>query len=186
MALGLAVPDDFELPTREQIESLLNTWTERQRTENRDRTSAIVNAVDLEQLLVTLILDIMIDDQESENTLKQTLNSFHAKIQLAYCLGLVSLDEYTDLHIIRRVRNYFAHSPSGSTFEDQKVAALCDNLKIPQHRSELFDDLSLSEKFNSTVFVLSQNIWDRRSLAKKRKGCIPDEIDSEQWVEFFG
>jgi hypothetical protein len=38
----------------------------------------------------------------------------------------------TDFHIIRRIRNRFAHRLAGLTFEDQEIADRCLNLKGAQ------------------------------------------------------
>ena len=186
MSPGLHVPESYEPLDRDLIEALLKEWERRTQIENRDRTLAIVSGVDLEESLGKLILALMIDDEEAENTLNHTLNTFYSRIQIAYCLGLISSDEYIDLHIIRRIRNYFAHSTKGSSFENPQAMALCMNLRIPQQHPDLFDSLSPSERFGATVFVLSQNIWHRISTARRRRSSVPDEIDSAQWEEFFG
>jgi DNA-binding MltR family transcriptional regulator len=60
------------------------------------------------------------------------LGSFSAKIDTAYCLGLLSEDEYGDLHSIRHIRNDFAHKLTGLAFEYRSIADRCLNLKGAQ------------------------------------------------------
>ena len=154
-------------------------------TENRERTLAIVGGVDLEELLGRMLSEIFIEGRESEATLGRVLGTFHSRTQVAYCLGLISSDEYADLHTIRRIRNHFAHNSKGCSFGDQEVIDLCQNLRIPRQRPDLFEDLSPAEQFEATVFVLQQNLWDRMIAAKQRRSAVPDEIDSRRWQEFF-
>jgi len=54
---------------------------------------------------------------------------------LAYCLGLVSEEEFRDLDLIYRIRNYFAHHFPRPTFESQPVVERCRQLST--YRSEV-------------------------------------------------
>lgn len=179
------VPEGYEQPDREEIARMVEVHANKTKIVNSERTLAIISGVDLEELLGNILSNIFIDDKQAENTLQQVFNTFYSKIEVAYSLGLISSDEYVDLNITRKIRNYFAHTPEGSSFNDQKVIDLCINLRIPQQRPELFDDLSTSEKFDSVVFVLRENLWQRAEAAKQKKASIPEEIDSSHWQEYF-
>jgi hypothetical protein len=67
------------------------------------------------------------------------LQSFSAKIDLAFALKLIGPHSYDDLGIIRYVRNRFAHvvdfdSPwQGLRFTDQSIEARCNNLWFPKN-----------------------------------------------------
>lgn len=184
--MTLGFPDYGHGPVDgDEIEAMFKEYETRTQLENRDRTLAIVGGAGLEELLGKLILALMIDGKVAENTLNHTFSSFYSRIQIAYCFGLISPDEYTDLHTIRKIRNYFAHSTSGSSFRDPQVIDLCRDLQIPKQRPDLFNRLSPAEIFESTAFVLSENIEDRASMARQQKCSVPDEIDSERWQEFF-
>jgi DNA-binding MltR family transcriptional regulator len=56
------------------------------------------------------------------------LGSFSAKIDMSYALGLLSAKARFALHIIRRIRNEFAHVSAGLTFGDEAVASRCGAL----------------------------------------------------------
>jgi len=57
------------------------------------------------------------------------LGTFSARIDAAYCLGLLSKDENRDLHLIRKIRNDFAHKLIDMSFESQEIASRCRELK---------------------------------------------------------
>jgi DNA-binding MltR family transcriptional regulator len=57
------------------------------------------------------------------------LNSFAAKIILAFAVGAIVLDTYEELEKIRDIRNEFAHSAELLDFESPKIAALLAKFK---------------------------------------------------------
>lgn len=53
---------------------------------------------------------------------------FHARIELAWALGLIDASTRRDLKIIKDVRNAFGHAPQKLTFEDTFVRKECSKL----------------------------------------------------------
>lgn len=60
------------------------------------------------------------------------LNTFAAKIDIAFALGLLSERDYADMQIIRKVRNEFAHSRAVTGFEKKEIADLVGRLSKPK------------------------------------------------------
>jgi hypothetical protein len=58
--------------------------------------------------------------------------TFSAKINLAYCLNIVSEDARHDLHLIRKVRNEFGHDLNTRSFDKDPVRSMCASLKLPE------------------------------------------------------
>lgn len=78
-----------------------------------DRGAAIIGAAWIEEELSAAIESFVEKDKSAWNRLfgkSGPLSSFAAKIDLARLLGMVSNVVASDLHIIRTVRNEFAHS----------------------------------------------------------------------------
>jgi hypothetical protein len=63
--------------------------------------------------------------------------TFSAKITAAFCAGWLDADVYHDLHVIRKIRNSFAHQIHGLSMESQKIRPLIESLQVP-HR-EFYD-----------------------------------------------
>jgi DNA-binding MltR family transcriptional regulator len=57
------------------------------------------------------------------------LATFAAKIDLGLLLGIYKESTHKGLHIIRRIRNEFAHDPKPLSFRSQKIKALCQNIR---------------------------------------------------------
>ncbi len=57
------------------------------------------------------------------------LNTFAAKIVVAYAVGAISLETYEELEKLRNIRNLFAHGTELITFATEEVASLLATLK---------------------------------------------------------
>ena len=96
-----------------------------------DRAIAIIGATFLEMQLEHILRNFLIDDEKEVDRLleyDQPLGNFSGKITMAYCLGLIYKPVRDDLHLVRKIRNEFAHKLYAS-FEDQKIADWCSSLK---------------------------------------------------------
>lgn len=99
-----------------------------------ERTSALVAASALDQLLVQLLQTKFIEMGETElNEIfygpRAVLGGFSERIILCHALGIVSDATKADLDIIRRVRNAFAHRVQSLSFEHHLIKAECLKLK---------------------------------------------------------
>lgn len=101
------------------------------------RAAVIIAAAFMDDLLRRLLENIMVDDPKvindllgSEKNADRPLSSFSARIKAAYCLGLLSKQEYGDLNLIRSIRNRFAHRMHGFTFDDPDIVKWCSSLRI--------------------------------------------------------
>ena len=86
-----------------------------------------------------LIANFMIEDSKvvdellgTDDNADRPLSTFSSRIKTAYCLGLISKDEFDDLNIIRRIRNRFAHKMHGYSFDDEEIVNWCNSLQIPR------------------------------------------------------
>jgi hypothetical protein len=90
-----------------------------------DRAAAIVSAAMLENALSALLRKRLIPASSPERSLldgdRTALGTFASKIDAAFQLGLISRFLARDLHLIRKVRNDFAHDPLHLTFETPTV-----------------------------------------------------------------
>jgi len=94
-----------------------------------DRGAAIVAAAVLESLTELVILHRLIElSSDRKDALfdrpNAPLSSFSAKIEMAYALGIIHNDARLGLHLIREVRNKFAHRIEPLAFENPEVAKL--------------------------------------------------------------
>jgi DNA-binding MltR family transcriptional regulator len=95
---------------------------------------AVVATSYLEHAIGALLRSHFASGGTSEKLLKSTgvLGSFQAKIDLAYCLGMISGNFKFNLERIADIRNRFAHTLDEASFSDPKIVEWCNALKKPR------------------------------------------------------
>jgi hypothetical protein len=99
--------------------------------EPNDRAIAIVGAAFLDKLLEETLRNFLIDDEREVHKLLQSeghLGTLGSRISLAYCLGLVNDVVKSDLRLVAKIRNAFAHDIT-ATFSDERIKSLCASLR---------------------------------------------------------
>ena len=87
------------------------------------------------------------------------VRSFFGRIELAYRLGLLHPIFHHELHLVKDVRNEFAHGTIGISFESQTVAALVSKLVIPKAIDKfIFEKTKDQPELNA---LLHQNLRER-------------------------
>lgn len=172
----------------EQITEIENTWSKlfKELGETNDRVTAIVGQAFLDEHLEQLITSFLIDSETHIRKLLddggRPLGSFGARIEAAYCLGLISKDEYHDLDKIRDIRNDFAHKLDLS-FTDQSVRDRCNELKLPKKTPFFLFERHASEprnQFTTATIFLGILLGHRTSIVEEqRRRVVPDEIQLE-------
>jgi mannitol operon repressor len=116
------------------------------------RGGVLLGAAMLDDCLLKLLKGFMIDNAEDkvEKLLSggpnAPLGTFSARALSAYCLGLISEDEFKDIEVIRTIRNDFAHNLLEISFDNQSIKDRCNNLTTPGIMSSTFE-LDASGKF---------------------------------------
>jgi len=107
-----------------------------------DRGTAVLSAILLDGLLEQLIQASFIKDPRVKQIFKNdhVLQSFYAKINLAYFAGLIPKPFFEDLKLICEIRNKFAHSVvSDPKFTNATITRLVNRLsQIPESLREKY------------------------------------------------
>lgn len=106
-----------------------------------DRGAAIIGLAWLEESLHEALVSFMTDDKTARDRLfRQSgpLSTFSAKIDLARLLGMCTTTIASDLHILRGIRNEFAHSVlakdnTALSFDTSHIRDKCLALKCVAH-----------------------------------------------------
>jgi hypothetical protein len=165
-----------QIHTKEQIAIFL----EELKTQS-DRGAAVIAAAVLDDLLELLILERFIElgSERRESLFKRTgapLSSFSAKIEVSYALGVISNGIRLGLHLIRDVRNEFAHRIEQVTFDHPDVAKIIETrmmgpLQKPgkANREKYLDSFSV---FAMLIYGILQADIRVKSLAVTHKEHI--------------
>jgi mannitol operon repressor len=131
--------------------------------EETDRGAALVGAALIDTRLERLLRSHLVESKATEELLEggnAPLATFGSRAKISYALGLITTIEFTESDIIRRVRNEFAHGVHGLTFHNQKISALCNNLKANTPDGKSFDG-NPRLLFINSVALLSLALWYR-------------------------
>lgn len=134
-----------------------------------DRAVAIIGASALDTHLEKLLRKYLINDIKAVNALisegsQPPLSTFSAKIITAYCLGLISKNDFDDFQIIRKIRNEFAHKLSNCDFDNRNVRDRIGNLIMINDHLEKhppIGDMSYRTRFIITIYHLDGMIKDK-------------------------
>ncbi len=120
-----------------------------------DRAAVILTASITDELLKSLLTAKLVPVTSSTDELfdgpNAPLQTFSSRIEMAYRVGLISCKFARDLHLIRKIRNEFAHNIQGCTFEDARVKSRIIELNnshgILQRDPEKYKDISVRNQF---------------------------------------
>lgn len=95
-----------------------------------DRGAALLFAAVIDNELGDLLRRSMVEHKVSDELFDQRgpLSAFAARIDICLALGLIDEAMHKQLHLIRKVRNHFAHHPVDMTFEDPLLAIPIKNM----------------------------------------------------------
>jgi len=121
--------------------------------ERSDLACALILTAYLEQCLGTLIASRLIKSALPEKLLNPSrgiLGTFQSRIDLSYCLGLITKGIHQNLCSIAAIRNTFAHSHLDLRFEDPRIQRLSEELTLPSFKTAS-DSPDASEKLNARL-----------------------------------
>lgn len=141
-------------------------------SEETHRGAALVGAAYLDDLLAALLRTVFIEKCADELLGRERpLGTFYARICLAYSIGLLDEDDYNDLHIVRDIRNAFAHLYDDLSFESESVRAKCDKMHLGQLAETVRDSMGLrttdKERFAASVALLGKSLVSTARTAKR-------------------
>jgi len=100
-----------------------------------DRGRALISSGILEEQLRKVLIAFMADVPIVKSMTKgptAPFGSFSARINGAFALGLLSDHEFRDLHLVRSIRNEFAHNVHMS-FDKENIKAMCEKFELKAH-----------------------------------------------------
>lgn len=95
-----------------------------------DRSVAILAASYIETVLEVHLVRRLVSHKRVNRMFEGygPLATFSAKIDLSYAVGLIPEHITDDLHIVRKVRNEFAHCPEKMDFSKKSISDLCQKI----------------------------------------------------------
>lgn len=143
-----------------------------------DRAAVILVASIIDENLLILLKSYFVPIPNAEDSLfdmaTSPLSTFSAKIDTTYRVGLISGKFARDLHIVRKIRNAFAHDIYGCSFENGSIKSRINELNNSMPYTKEIDktgrkDDLLSGNRGMFLFVTGTMIWKLKGLVKDTK-----------------
>ena len=96
-----------------------------------NRSQAVIIGAELEHALLEILQKHLLPHSKKDDSLFEPngpLGSFAARIDIAHRLGLIPEDWHHDLHLIRKIRNEFAHGKGGTNLEMPRIKSCIEKL----------------------------------------------------------
>lgn len=136
-----------------------------------DRGAALVAASMLDDRLHEILAAFMLDIPTSKDLLSgfhAPLGTFAARSSIALSLGLIQLNEFEEITIVRKIRNEFGHGWKPVSFDSGEVVELCNKLPWLGPKKEETGS-NLRSRFNFLVAILLADLmWRTRLVVKER------------------
>ena len=150
-----------------------------------DRSIVIVAGALLDEALKELLKAKLLPSQKKERCVltgsNSPIGSFSARIDLCYQLGLISKLLQRDLHIIRKLRNDFAHNPFDLSFNSSSVKSRIKELDVVSNDKErILEDRKncgppgIKHDFIFLVSWLLHSVTEPINDIKPFKECVPE------------
>lgn len=178
--------------TQEELKNGLNNINRvmREYFNEDDRAAATLVAAELDVFLLKLLSVVLLPAVKDASApllgRGEPLEAFGARIELAYRIGLIPPIFHHDLHLIRKIRNEFAHGRAGLTFEEGRVAKLAGKLVTGRH--EIESTQSKKKDLDVTKALGGRNLFRMASaLLLSRVFLLTAQAKpvSPQWPQFF-
>jgi hypothetical protein len=128
-----------------------------------DRAAVILTAAMLDEALKDLLEAFLVPCPSSEDKLfdgaSAPMSSFSSRIECAYRLGLISRDFSRCIHIVRRIRNAFAHDVAGCTFAAHSVSSRVDALRTAMKAPKKAKKTDLTDPRVAFSYLCGYFLW---------------------------
>jgi DNA-binding MltR family transcriptional regulator len=137
-----------------------------------DRAAALLAAAMLDDKLLEILESFFAKSDSSKKLLRgpgAPLGTFAARIEAAHALGFLDDAEYGEIHIIRKIRNRFAHGWRSLTFASDSVRDPVRNLRIRGLFGLPAGTEPPREHFNLSVIAILVTLMYRNRNAEAEK-----------------
>jgi DNA-binding MltR family transcriptional regulator len=144
-----------------------------------DRATAILGAAFLEAHLGQLITSFFVKGSDKDFSLLDAegpLGTFLARVRAAYCMGLISKNEYHDMDLIIQIRHVFANQVYDVAFSDSGIREKCMLLRIPRDVLLPGESHTSRQLFVFATAILTQHMAWRTIQAENNRCQLPEEF----------
>ncbi|OHB97800.1 MAG: hypothetical protein A2W74_07800 [Planctomycetes bacterium RIFCSPLOWO2_12_38_17] len=153
-------------------------------TGESDRGCALMATAYLEASLDKVISTFLVEDERVQKDVfsnKGFLETFSSKIDFAYLLGLITKSMHRDLHLLRKIRNEFAHNLTNLSFDSPAIRDRCSEFSYQNlDRTE-----SSRDKFTRKMMGIDGELFATLSELKHLETKKESDLEKHKQLDGF-
>ena len=157
-----------------------------------DRAAVILGAAKLDALLAQMLDRYLLPSLGSSDELLEgdsPLSTFSSRINVSYRLGLITPDFAKSLHLVRRIRNSFAHEISGvslssGSHSDRLKSLLLPFLPLPffkEFRAHFFGEETSKSNFRACLSLMAARLETRLNATTQTSNVEAYNVILKAW-----
>lgn len=151
-----------------------------------DRGLALVATALIDDRLKESLRSFFCNEKSANRLLDEgnaALGSFSARADTCLALGLIDDYEYSEITLLRKVRNEFAHLKHGVSFQESRIKGLCSSLvsDLPQGSDYPVNDPRF--RFTNAAVCVVLRLYHRPEWValERRKPKVWISMSESQW-----
>lgn len=147
-----------------------------------DRGLPLVSAALIDDKLFESLRAFFVEGKATERLLSEysaPLGSFSARIDACFSLALIDQYEYSEISLIRKVRNEFAHGQHGLTFQTEPVRGFCSSLRSDLPEGAGWPTTDPRFRFTNAVVSMALRLYYRPEWVKKERRTPKEWVDPD-------
>lgn len=144
-----------------------------------DRGLPLVGTALIDEKLLETLNSFFIKCKSSKRLLEEgnaPLGTFSSKIELCYALGLIDDYEYSEINLIRKIRNEFAHARHGLSFQTEKITGLCSSLQSDLPEGSGYPTNDARFRFTNAIVCIVLRLYYRPEWVEQERR------EAKEWV----
>ncbi len=150
-----------------------------------DRGLPLVGTALIDEKLHDTLNAFFIESKSTKNILTGSnapLGTFSAKIGLCFSLGLIDECEYSEINLIRKIRNKFAHAKHGISFESDRIRSYCNSLESDSPQDSNYPVNEPRFRLTNAIVCIALRLYYRPDWVKKEKRVIKGWVTKDATV----
>ncbi len=152
-----------------------------------DRGLPLVGAALIDEKLLRTLEAFFVKSGKSAERLLTSgnapLSTFSARTEACYALGLIDDFEYSEIALIRKIRNEFAHSKHGTSFSSDRISGLCTSLKSPLPDGGSYDTNSARFRLINAILCVVLRLYYRPEWVEKERREHKKWVPDSRWYD---
>lgn len=151
-----------------------------------DRGLPLVAAAFIDELLADSLRNFFVQKRSVNKILEGAtapVGTLSARLQLCHALGLIDDYEKSEIELIRKIRNRFAHARHGLSFNDVSINGLCASLSSPLSEGDAFLKPTARYRLINATVCLVLRLYHRADWValERRQPKLWVEPDLTHW-----